>query len=351
MGNGMADLRGTRVLVALSGGVDSAVCVRLLQERGCDVRAAVMKMSDLHDATVAAAQEAADALGIPLAVLDLRREFEAEVIDYFVGEYLHGRTPNPCVVCNPKIKFRFLMEEADRQSCAFAATGHYARIRKADGAARLYRAASLKRDQSYMLYRLTQRELSRLLLPLGDMDKPEVRAIAEREGLSCANAPDSQENCFIADNDYAAFIRNKVGAERVLPGELVAPDGTVCGQHTGIIDYTVGQRKGLGVALGRPVFVREIDTEQNRVLLADAGQDHFCEAVIDDVTTSDGLPLVAGAAQAKIRSAAVPVPVQVEPLGEKRAHIFFDEPQRAVAKGQSIVLYDGDLVLGGGFIE
>ena len=347
----MADLRGARVLVALSGGVDSAVCVRLLQKQGCDVRAAVMKMSDLHDATVAAAREAADALGVPLTVLDLRREFEASVIDYFVGEYLRGRTPNPCVVCNPRIKFRFLIEEADRQGCAFAATGHYARVERDGGGARLYRAASLRRDQSYMLYRLTQRELSRLILPLGGMDKPEVRVIAEREELPCAGAPDSQENCFIADNDYAAYIRGKVGAERVLPGELVAPDGTVCGQHTGIIDYTVGQRKGLGVALGRPVFVREIDAEHNRVLLADAGQDRFHEAVIADVTAPDGLPLRAGAAQAKIRSAAVPVPARVEPLGEKRAHILFDEPQRAVARGQSIVLYDGDLVLGGGFIE
>lgn len=345
-----------RVLVALSGGVDSAVCVHLLKAQGFEVRAVVMKMSDLHGATVAAAQEAADALGIPLAVLDLRKAFEESVIDYFVGEYLHGRTPNPCVVCNPRVKFHFLMKEADREGCAFAATGHYARIERENGVARLYRAASLKRDQSYMLYRLGQTELSRLLFPLGGMDKPEVRAIATMEGLSCAKAPDSQENCFIADNDYAAYIRDKVGANRVLPGELVGPDGTICGMHTGIIDYTVGQRKGLGVALGRPVFVREIDAVNNRVLLADAGQDVFSEAVIGSVTTIDGQPLgedggVKLRFTAKIRSAATPTPVLVEALHGKRAHIIFDEPQRAVAKGQSLVLYDGERVIGGGFIE
>ena len=222
-----------RVLVALSGGVDSTVCVHLLKEQGYDVRAAVMLMSDLHTSTVEAARSSADSLGIPLTVLDLRKEFEENVISYFLREYSRGRTPNPCVMCNPTVKFKALIDEADRQDCAFAATGHYARIEQENGVYRVRRGASLERDQSYMLYRLGQRELSRLLFPLAELQKPRVREIAAKLSLEAAEKPDSQENCFIEGTDYAAYIVGRLG--EVPAGDFIAPDGSVCGRHKGII--------------------------------------------------------------------------------------------------------------------
>ena len=201
-----------------------------------------------------------------------------------------------------------------------------------------------------MLYRLTQRELSRLLFPLAELEKPRVRELAAAYGLSCADKPDSQENCFIAGTDYTAFLRARLGG---LPeGDFIAPDGSVCGRHRGIACYTVGQRRGLGVALGRPVFIREIDSVSNRIYLADAGGDRFSEAVIGSVTTISGDPPGGEfEAEVKIRSAASPVPARIVPLPGKRARVLFPEEIRAVAKGQSIVAYEGDTVWGGGFIE
>lgn len=340
----------TKVLVALSGGVDSSVCVHLLKRQGYDVSAVVMKMSKLHQKAVEAAGEVAEALQIPLTVLDLQEVFEREIISYFVEEYLHGRTPNPCVKCNPTVKFHALFEEMERQGCTLAASGHYARVvRDGDGKAHLLRGKSTARDQSYMLYRLAQKDLSRLLLPLGELEKTEVRQIAADLGLACASAPDSQENCFIEGKDYTKFIRERAGD---LPqGDFVAPDGRVCGRHKGIAYYTVGQRKGLGIALGRPVFIREIDPSSNRIYLAEAGQDTVSESLLTDVVYPAGMPEGAPfEAQVKIRSAAVPTEAEVVPLPDGKAKVLFAAPQRAVAKGQSIVFYRGDEVLGGGLI-
>lgn len=339
-----------RVLVALSGGVDSSVCVRLLQEQGYDVSAVVMRMSDLHDDTVRAARSVAEALGVPLAELDLRSRFEQEIISYFVSEYAQGRTPNPCTRCNPRVKFRFLLEEADRQNCRWIATGHYARVEQTPDGAVLLRGKSTARDQSYMLYRLGQPVLTRLLLPLGALEKEEVRGIAERLALPSAHLPDSQENCFIAGKDYTAFLARRLGP--MPDGDFIAPDGSVCGRHHGIFRYTVGQRKGLGIALGRPVFIRRISAEENRIYLADAGQDTVPEAFLSDVCAVSGRPFPPSfPADAKIRSAARPVPAQIEILPGDRARVAFSSPQRAVAPGQSIVFYQGDRVLGGGSIE
>lgn len=338
----------TKVLVALSGGVDSSVCAYLLKEQGYDVTAVVMKMSPLHDDTVEAAKQAAAELKIPLTVLDLQEQFRANVIDYFVRSYRLGITPNPCVVCNPTVKFKALIDEADRQGCAFAATGHYAQIIEEDGVFHILRGESKQRDQSYMLYRLTQRELSRLMFPLSHLQKDVVRAIAHEAKLSAFNKPDSQENCFIAGKDYASFIEQESG--KLPAGELIAPDGSVCGMHNGIPHYTVGQRKHLGVALGRAVFVREIDPVTNRIYLADAENDSYTEAIVEGQTATAGaFPAFPFTALAKIRSAATPVPVTVNGHGST-LHVTFDTPQRAVAKGQSLVLYDGDRLLGGGFI-
>lgn len=339
-----------KVLVALSGGVDSSVCVHLLKRQGYAVSATVMKMTELHQKAVDAAKEAADALGIPLTVLDMQKEFEENVISYFVEEYRQGRTPNPCVRCNPTVKFHALFAEMERQGCEYAASGHYARVeRGADGITRLLRGKSLARDQSYMLYRLAQPELSRLLLPLGELEKPEVRRIAAELGLSCADAPDSQENCFIEGKDYAAFIRARAG--ELPPGDFIAPDGRVCGTHRGIASYTVGQRKGLGIALGRPVFVRRIDPQTNRIYLADAGQDTVEEAALSDVVYPSLPRQEEFSAQVKVRSAALPVGASITPLPEGQAIVRFLQPQRAVAPGQSVVFYEGDTVIGGGILR
>lgn len=342
----VAVINGKKVLVALSGGVDSSVCVHLLKQEGYAVSAAVMKMSPLHQAAVDAAKAAADALGVPLTVLDMQAEFEEKVIAYFVEEYRRGRTPNPCVRCNPTVKFHALFAEMERQGCDFAASGHYARTE--DG--RLLRGKSTARDQSYMLYRLTRRELSRLLLPLGDLEKPEVRWIAAELSLQCADAPDSQENCFIEGKDHTAFLRERLGE---LPaGDFIAPDGRICGRHDGIYQYTVGQRKGLGIALGRPVFVRKIDPVKNCIYLADAGGDTVEEALLSEVLLHGEAPAAGHfPAQVKLRSAAQPVAAEVTLLPCGGAKLRFTEPQRAVAPGQSAVFYDGELVLGGGIIE
>lgn len=341
-------MTGKKVLVALSGGVDSTVCVHLLKEQGYTVAGLVLKMSPAHEDTVKAAQESADSLGIRLYVRDMTAEFQKNVIDYFAGEYRNGRTPNPCIICNPTVKFKTLADTADELGYDWIATGHYAKLERRNGEVLLKKGDSAKRDQSYMLYRLDQRILSRLLFPLAELEKDQVRAIAASLGVSAASKPDSQENCFIEDNDYAGYIERHYG--KSAPGDFISPEGTPCGKHNGIIHYTVGQRKGLGIALGRPVFIREIDAKTNRIYLADSGNEYFSKVILEQTTTVSGRPLEHAKMQAKIRSMAIPCDAEVLPLPDHRAEVRFDQPQRATAKGQSVVLYDGDIVVGGGFI-
>ena len=338
-----------KVLVALSGGVDSSVCVHLLKQAGYEVGAVVLNMSQAHGSTVEAARRSAEEQGIPLVVKDMSEPFQKKVVSYFVSEYQRGRTPNPCIVCNPLVKFKALIDTADEEGYDFVATGHYAKLIRKDGLTYLAKGDSLARDQSYMLYRLGQRELSRLLFPLAELPKDEVRKIAAQIGLSCAQKPDSQEICFIPDNDYAGYIEEKYGASG--PGDFISPEGVPCGRHKGIIHYTVGQRKRLGIALGRPVFVKEIDPVTNRVYLADEQDAYEKEILVSGISMTypegirDGIR-----AEVKIRSRATTVPCQVFIEGEN-LRVVFDEPQKAPAKGQSAVLYDGAIVLGGGFIE
>ena len=241
-----------------------------------------------------------------------------------------------------------MADAADELGYDWIATGHYAKLEKQNGEVLLKKGNSAKRDQSYMLYRLNQRILSRLLLPLAELEKDEVRAIAAKLGVSAASKPDSQENCFIVDNDYAGYIERHYG--KSMPGDFISPEGVPCGKHKGIIHYTVGQRKGLGIALGRPVFIREIDAKTNRIYLADSGNEYFSKVMIEKLTTISGRPLMPASFQAKIRSMAAPCDAQAIPLPNNRAEIVFDKPQRATAKGQSVVLYDGDTVIGGGLI-
>ena len=311
-----------RVLVAVSGGVDSAVAVHLLRQQGYEVEGIILEFSPVHKAAVEQAKVVAEQLGIRLHVRECHREFEQNVILPFCREYKAGRTPNPCILCNPSTKFGLICQAAKEMGFDFIATGHYARIdHQADGTAVLQKSSCLERDQSYMLYRLSQEQLAMLLLPLEGLEKPQVRQIARHLGLVCADAPDSQEICWLPDGDYAAFIEQTLGKSE--PGDFVSPDGQVCGRHKGLLHYTVGQRKHLGVALGYPVFIKEIDPEQNRIYLARTGEEYAGGVLLTDCVIQPNPWLNAGQKTAhvlvKVRSRAQDAPATVTLLGDGRA--------------------------------
>lgn len=334
-----------KVLMGMSGGVDSSVAVRILQEQGFAVQGAVIRFSPAHDATVEAARQAADALGVELHVIDASELFEQQVVTPFCESYCEGRTPNPCILCNPGVKFRLLAEKADELGCPYIASGHYARVELCeDGLCRLCVPESAARDQTYMLYRLPQDILRRLVLPLGEFEKDDVREIARDIGLSCADAPDSMEICFIPDGDYSGFIR----ARGLTPkeGRFIGPDGEDLGPHAGVDHYTVGQRKGLGLAAGRPLFVKAI-LPGGDVQLAESGEEYSTRLTLSGIVTPDGKPLAGGDYRVKIRSAAKAVPCQFD----GNHTVTFPEPVRAPAPGQSAVFYRGGFVFGGGFID
>ena len=335
-----------RVLLGLSGGADSCAAVVLLREQGYDLTGAVLDLSPSHGPAVEAAREAAGSLGIPLEVVEGRRLFDEEVVRPFCGSYRAGRTPNPCVLCNPAVKFRLLLETADRLGCEWIATGHYARVCRVDGEPVIRRAASAERDQSYMLYGLTREQRGRLLLPLGELPgKEAVRNIDRAHGLAAADAPDSQEICFIPDGDYPGYIRERLGPER--PGRFISPEGKPCGVHDGLSRFTVGQRKGLGIALGRPVFVRSLDPATGDVFLADAGGEFAPAIRVSEERWQLPAPDRPVRVEVKVRSMARPAPATRYPDGL----VVFDRPQRAPAPGQAAVYYREDLVLGGGVID
>ena len=351
------------VLVAMSGGVDSAVCAHLLQERGFSLTGITMRLwadqetipdapNPTPDQNCLDAKAVADRLGFPHRSVALGESFRRDVIEPFICAYAEGNTPNPCVNCNRALKFGKLLTLADDLGCSHLATGHYAKIEQsASGEFLLKKAADTAKDQSYFLWSIDRRALSRILLPLGSYTKNEIRAIAEAHALPCAHRSDSQDICFIPDGDYISFIQKH--SDLTFPeGNFIAPDGRVLGRHSGIIRYTVGQRKGLGIALGHPAFVAEKNIVNNTVTLcsdAELYRDRLTAHSLNLLVSHDlCAPL---RVEAKIRYRHTAAPATVERIGEDRISVQFDEPQRAIAAGQSVVLYDTDTVLGGAIIE
>lgn len=342
-----------KVAIAMSGGVDSSVAALLIKEQGHEVVGVMLKMWDgtgcgsADDAEVA--REICGKLGMEFHLIDVIEDFKSCVIERFVSDYENGRTPNPCVVCNKTMKFGRLLKEAERLGCEAVATGHYARIEKAGSRFLLKRGIDGEKDQSYMLYSLSQEQLSKTLLPLGALSKSEVREIAERNGLSNAQKKDSQDICFVPDGDYAGFIEQYT--QRSFPeGDFVGRDGEIYGKHKGIIHYTIGQRKGLGLSFPQPMFVSEINTAKNTVKLVESSELFSKELLADEINliAVERLenPL---RVTAKIRYRHKAEPAVAEQQGSK-LKLTFDEPQRAVTSGQSVVIYQDDVVVGGGVI-
>lgn len=337
-----------KILVGLSGGVDSSVCIRILREQGFAVEAAVLRFSPAHDKAVAAAQTVAAQLGIPLHVEDCSALFDEAVVTPFCAAYCAGTTPSPCVNCNPQVKFKVLCRLADTLGIHYIASGHYARITEDGGIYYVQKAVSDARDQSYMLYALPQEILSRLCLPVGEFEKPDIRAMAAESNLASADAPDSQEICFIPDGDYASYIEARGFTAK--QGRFIGPCGEDLGAHKGVFHYTVGQRKGLNIAYGKPIFIKRI-LENGDIQLALAGNEFSDAVVLSNVLSTNGIPFVNGDAfTVKVRSRAACVPCHVENITGDTLTLRFDTPQRAPAPGQAAVFYADERVIGGGTI-
>ena len=340
-----------KVMVGMSGGVDSSAAAVLLQKQGHTVLGVTLQLCPQPQKE--AAQDAAavcQTLGIQHAVLDYRTAFEQTVIADFIGEYLAGRTPNPCILCNEKIKFGLLMTQAQKTGCTALATGHYAVTKKdAGGRTLLCRPEDRQKDQTYMLCRLNQEQLAFARFPLAALTKAEVRALAAEARLSVADRADSQDICFVPSGDYGAFIEARIG--RQPSGSFLSPDGTVLGTHRGLIHYTVGQRKGLGIALGKPAYVLAKNAAENTVILSEESALFRTRVELKD---TNYIPFDRCSSllkvSAKLRYRQTEQPAVLHPTSETTAVLEFEQPQRAPSPGQTAVFYDGDVVLGGATI-
>ena len=353
-----------KVVVGMSGGVDSSVAAWLLNEQGYEVIGVTMQIWQDEEeeileenggccglSAVEDARRTARILEIPHYVMNFKADFKRTVIDYFVSEYLAGRTPNPCIACNRYVKWEALLKRSLEIGARYIATGHYARIKQLEnGRFALTRSVTAAKDQTYALYNLTQEQLSHTLMPVGAYTKEEIRSMAEQIGLSVADKPDSQEICFVPDQDYAGFIERAAGKPS-REGNFVKADGTVLGRHKGIIRYTIGQRRGLGLSMGRRVAVTEIRPDTNEVVIGEQ-EDVWTDSLIAERLNWMSVPGLEGErkAAAKIRYNHAGTPCIIRKTGEDQVRVLFMEPVRAVTPGQAVVFYDGDCVLGGGTI-
>ncbi len=337
----------------MSGGVDSSVTAALLQQKGYAVEGVTLKLSPGLCCDIASAQAVCDHLDVPHRLLDAQAEFSQRIVEDFISEYRRGRTPNPCIKCNDLIKFRVLLSYARSNEFEYLATGHYARVESDPVSSRLLlkKGVDAGKDQSYFLYRLTQEQLQHVLFPLGDYRKTEVRELARKLDLSAAERPESQEICFIPNNDYRSFLKEHA-PETLRPGDMVLIDGTTVGMHDGIAFFTVGQRRKLGIAAGKRLYVVRVDPNANRIVLGQHGalltkemtvsEPHFI--LFDELKA----PM---AVEVKIRYRSPFVTAVIEPLPRKAVRVAFDRPVAGVCPGQAAVFYDSDAVVGGGIIE
>ena len=352
------------VVVGLSGGVDSSVAAYLLKEQGYDVIGVTMQIWQEEDSctveenggwcglsAVEDARRVAQKLDIPYYVMNFRKEFQKQVIDYFTREYLEGRTPNPCIACNRYVKWESLLKRSLEIGADYIATGHYARVEQLpNGRYAIRNSVTAKKDQTYALYNLTQEQLARTLMPVGAYTKDEIRKIAEEVGLLVAHKKDSQEICFVPDNDYAGFIKNSTG-KTIPKGNFVLADGKVIGEHQGIIHYTIGQRKGLNLSMGHPVFVTKIRPDRNEVVIGE-NEDLFVNTLICDRVNFMAMEGLDGEVRlkAKIRYNHPGAECVISPAEDGKVRVTFDQPQRAITPGQAVVFYQGEYVAGGGII-
>lgn len=352
-----------RVVVGMSGGVDSSVTAYLLKKQGYEVIGMTMQIwqqdaPDDHSggccglSAVDDARRVCQKLDIPHYVMNFREDFKKYVIDYFLDEYQRARTPNPCIACNRYVKWESMLKKALQIGADYIATGHYARViyNETTGRYTLGQSKSLAKDQTYALYNLTQEQLKHTLMPLGDYTKEEVRAIAKEIGLAVATKPDSQEICFVPDDDYAGYIESALGKPSEC-GHFVDTAGNIVGTHKGIIHYTIGQRKGLGLSMGKPVFVQKLDYERNEVVIGD-NADLFKTTVRANTLNFMPFETLQGEMKClgKIRYNQRPEPCTISMQDNDTLLCIFDEPQRAITPGQALVLYDGATLIGGGTI-
>lgn len=352
-----------KALIAMSGGVDSSLAAKLIKDMGYETIGCTMKLYDNADIgekcdktccsldDVEDARSVARKIDIPYYVFNYKDEFKTNVIDRFIRSYEMGETPNPCIDCNKYLKFEALYQKAKVLGCDYIVTGHYARIEKKGDKYLLKKAKDDTKDQSYVLYNLTQEKLAHTLFPLGNMDKKTVRFTAKGSDFINAEKHDSQDICFVPDGDYAAFIKKNTKKE-YKEGDYIDEAGNVLGRHKGIINYTIGQRKGLGIALGHPVFVKSINPLDNTVTLSDNEGLMSTTLIAREFNWISGeVPKNPVRCLVKVRYRQKEQPATVTPIDETSVKIVFDTPQRAISKGQSAVLYDGDIVLGGGIIK